>query len=363
MLLLALDTSTRQASIALCSEDELLGEYSWHVGNNHSVELLDRIRRLMSECGKTMSELDGVAVARGPGSFNGLRVALATAKGLAFALNRPLVGMSTLDVIAAELWQWQGPICAVLEAGRSELYAACYIFDSLDESGSYGDNGVVIPQMLQLSDYLLDTPQHLAAYLLAQANDWFGIPGERQLPPFLFCGELSTASREALYAHMQGNGFFVPEIAARRHAGTLAMLALQRFHDGTSDDPLLLEPLYLRRPSITTSTRKQGQPQGMPLHGHTGDDSKGRPQGSELAGSNDCTGDDFKSAAQAPLHHAPTQVPLPKGAAEAPHLNSQGKSSSRPTAGSDSTLPGGQGVGGPPTYRGETERQEGALRH
>src|SRR5262252_5300001 len=74
MLLLALDTSTRQASIALCSEDEVLGEYSWQSGNNHSVELLDRVRRLMAEGGKSMSELDGVAVARGPGSFNGLRV-------------------------------------------------------------------------------------------------------------------------------------------------------------------------------------------------------------------------------------------------------------------------------------------------
>jgi tRNA threonylcarbamoyladenosine biosynthesis protein TsaB len=252
MLLLALDTSTRQASIALCSEDELLGEYSWHVSNNHSVELLNRIRRLMAEGGKTLSELDGVAVARGPGSFNGLRVALATAKALAFALNKPLVGMSTLDVIAAQQEQWQGPVCAVLEAGRSELYAACYVFDQLR-----GDDGVVIPQMLQLSDYLLDTPQHLAAYLQAQANDWFGVPGERQLPPFLFCGELSAASREALHTHMGENSLFVPALAARRHASTLAILALQRLHDGTGDDPLLLEPLYLRRPSITTSARKQ----------------------------------------------------------------------------------------------------------
>jgi tRNA threonylcarbamoyladenosine biosynthesis protein TsaB len=274
MLLLALDTSTRQASVALCSEDELLGEYSWHVGNNHSVELLDHVRRLMAEGGKTMSELDGIAVARGPGSFNGLRVALATAKALSFALNRPLVGMSTLDVIAAQQGQWQGPVCAVLEAGRSELYAACYVFDQLR-----GDDGVLTPQMLQLSDYLLDTPQHLAAYLLAHANDWFGVPGERELPSFLFCGELSTASREALHTHMQGNGLFVPNVAATRHAATLAILALQRFRDGTSDDPLLLEPLYIRRPSITTSARKQ------PLLGsqslHSGSQVSRNPERSE----------------------------------------------------------------------------------
>ncbi len=254
MLLLALDTSTRQASVALCSEDELLGEYNWQVGNNHSVELLGRVRRLMAECGKIMSELDGVAVARGPGSFNGLRVALATAKALAFALKKPLVGMSTLDIIAAQQGQWHGPVCAVLEAGRSELYAACYVFEEVHSDGA---GGVVTHRMQQLSDYLLHTPQRLAAYLQEQASDWLGVPGERHLPPFLFCGELSLTSRQVLYAQMQEQSLFVEGIAATRHASTLAILAMQRLRDGKGDDPLLLEPLYLRRPSITTSTRKQ----------------------------------------------------------------------------------------------------------
>src|SRR5579859_2943028 len=92
MLLLALDTSTRQASVSLCMEETLLGEYAWQVGNNHSVELLERIRRLVTECGQTMQSLEAIAVATGPGSFNGLRVAVATAKSLAFALatRRPL---------------------------------------------------------------------------------------------------------------------------------------------------------------------------------------------------------------------------------------------------------------------------------
>src|SRR5579884_2353426 len=129
MLLLALDTSTRQASIALCSESELYGEYTWHVGNNHSVELLENVRHLLTECQVAFSQLDAVAVAIGPGSFNGVRVALATAKALAFSLGKPLVGVSTLDILAARQQQWLGPVCAVQEAGRSELYAACYLFD------------------------------------------------------------------------------------------------------------------------------------------------------------------------------------------------------------------------------------------
>ena len=158
MLLLALDTSTRQASVALCTEDEVLGEYSWQIGNNHSVELLDRIQRISGESGKALSELDAVAVATGPGSFNGVRVALATAKSLAFALHKPLVGVSTLDVIAAQQEQWSGLVCSILEAGRAELYAACYFFEWQENA-----SGVITYSMLRLSDYLLLAPPQLSS--------------------------------------------------------------------------------------------------------------------------------------------------------------------------------------------------------
>jgi tRNA threonylcarbamoyladenosine biosynthesis protein TsaB len=272
MLLLALDTSTRQASIALCSEDELRGEYTWHVGNNHSVELLDRISRLLAECGNSMQDIDGVAVATGPGSFNGLRVAVATAKALTFALQKPLVGVSTLDIIAAQQRQWRGPICSVLEAGRSELYAACYVSDETYNSGE------ITYQLRQLSDYLLLAPDDLSAYLQEQASLWFGVPGERALPTFLFCGELSAASRQALYASMQEQSLFIENVQATRHASVLAILAFQRLHSGEEDDPLFLEPLYLRRPSITTSVRKQPLLGGK-LHRPTDQNKTEREQG------------------------------------------------------------------------------------
>jgi tRNA threonylcarbamoyladenosine biosynthesis protein TsaB len=73
----------------------------------------------------------------------------------------------------------------------------------------------------------------------------------------LFCGELTSASRQALHKEMQDKGFFISNIFATRQASTLATLAFQRLQEGKEDDPLLLEPLYLRRPSITRSVRKQ----------------------------------------------------------------------------------------------------------
>ncbi len=250
MLQLALDTSTRQASVALCTEETLLGEYAWQVGNNHSVELLERIQRLVTECGQTMQSLEAIAVATGPGSFNGLRVALATAKSLAFALTLPLVGVSTLDVIAAQQQHWRGPICAVMEAGRGELYAACYLFDEIVEAGQLSC------ELRRLSDYLLEAPEQLKEHVLTHINEWAGVPGERAVPPVLFCGEMSEAARAALSAQLP-QGLFLPALPSTRHAVTLASLAFRRFQRGIVDDPLLLEPLYLRRPSITTSARKQ----------------------------------------------------------------------------------------------------------
>ncbi|GAC1398208.1 MAG: tRNA (adenosine(37)-N6)-threonylcarbamoyltransferase complex dimerization subunit type 1 TsaB [Ktedonobacteraceae bacterium] len=248
MLLLALDTSNRHASIALCSEDDVYGEYTWHVGNNHSVELLPYIQRLVAECHITLSHVDGIAVATGPGSFNGVRVALSTAKTLAFVLQKPLFGISTLDIIAAQQQQASHPLCAVMEAGRSELYTAYY--HSSIQTTERGDMRYVLTR---LSDYMVSSPAQIAEFIQEQ-NKTFD---EHQVLPFLFCGEISEAFRQALSTQSQAQCLFLSNVQSARHASTLASLALQRWQGGKVDDPLLLEPLYLRRPSITTSTRKR----------------------------------------------------------------------------------------------------------
>ena len=252
MLLLALDTSTRQASVALCDEQTLYGEYTWRIGNNHTVELLKSIQRLVEvDCGSNLQALDGVAVATGPGSFNGVRVAVATAKAFAFALEKPLVGISTLEIMAAQQDMWSGPICSVLEAGRSELYAACYLFNN----GRRNNESTFT--IHQLSGYLMLTPQQLVNYLNDQMDEWAGVPGKRQISPILFCGELSETTRQVLTEHMQGKGFYAGSMQAIRRASTLASLAIRRLYEGRIEDPMLLEPLYVRRPSITKSARKQ----------------------------------------------------------------------------------------------------------
>ncbi|WP_069801867.1 tRNA (adenosine(37)-N6)-threonylcarbamoyltransferase complex dimerization subunit type 1 TsaB [Thermogemmatispora onikobensis] len=264
MLLLAIDSSTRQASLALCSEETLYAEETWLVENNHSVELLPAIRRLLSSRNWRPADLSALAVALGPGSFNGVRVAVATARSLAFALEKPLVGVGTLDIIAAQQRRWSGPICAVLEAGRSELYAACYL-----STEGQDEQGRLTQDLQRLGDYVLLPPQQLVAYLKELAATSLAVPGRRELPPFLFCGELKAATCATLRSSLPECAFAEPLLATRR-ATTLAALAWPRLLRGEGDDPLRLEPLYLRPPAITASARKQpllnavDQPRSLP---------------------------------------------------------------------------------------------------
>jgi tRNA threonylcarbamoyladenosine biosynthesis protein TsaB len=262
MLVLALDTSTRQASVALCDESRLYGEYTWQVGNNHSVELLERIRRLCAECALHLSALDGIAVATGPGSFTGVRVAVATAKTLAFALQKPLVGFSTLEITAAQFVRWPGLVCSLLEAGRGECYVACYHF-----AGQRSDLNFLESPPHQIGEYQVLAPSDLLQYVREQIVPLLPASEQAEAADYLVCGEISDATRQALM--QQGQMLVASALPATRHATTLARLAFQRFSEQRLDDPLVLEPLYVRRPSITTSVRKQ------PLLGKASDQPPG----------------------------------------------------------------------------------------
>jgi tRNA threonylcarbamoyladenosine biosynthesis protein TsaB len=88
-------------------------------------------------------------------------------------------------------------------------------------------------------------------------REWLAVPGEEGYPPLLFCGEMSALTRQALSSNFAERCLFVGKLEAPRRASVLALLAMQRLRDNQVDDPLMLEPIYLRRPSITKSTRKQ----------------------------------------------------------------------------------------------------------
>ena len=124
MLILAFETSAKAASVALLDDKKLLGESYQNTGLTHSQTLMLMAQDLLKSCGFQAGDVTHLAVAAGPGSFTGIRIGVAAAKGFAWGASLPCYGVSTLEAMAAQLGAWQGYVCPVMDARRSQVYNA-----------------------------------------------------------------------------------------------------------------------------------------------------------------------------------------------------------------------------------------------
>ncbi|MDY6911078.1 MAG: tRNA (adenosine(37)-N6)-threonylcarbamoyltransferase complex dimerization subunit type 1 TsaB [Chloroflexota bacterium] len=224
---LAIDTSTSIASIALSHKGEVLAEMTWRAGHNHTVDLIPNVDHLLAQCGLGIENIEALIVAKGPGSFNGLRVGLATAKGLAFSLSVSLVGLSTLEVLAFPFAQFGLPICPILQAGRGEIATALFQM----QNGNW--TKLIAENVSTIDDLCSDTCERT-----------------------VFCGEITSEQIDQLNQHL-GVVAMIPHGAATfRRAGYLAELGWCKIEAGDFDEPYTLQPLYLKKPSITKPKRR-----------------------------------------------------------------------------------------------------------
>ena len=126
MLILAFETSAKAASAALHDGKTLLGEAYQNTGMTHSQTLMVMAEDLLKQCGKTAADVTAVAVAEGPGSFTGVRIGAAAAKGFAWGAQIPCYGISTLEAMAETFGAWQGYVCPVMDARRAQVYNALF---------------------------------------------------------------------------------------------------------------------------------------------------------------------------------------------------------------------------------------------
>ena len=126
MLILAFETSAKAASVALTENGNLLGEAYQNTGLTHSQTLMVMAEDLLRQCGKTVSDITAVAVAEGPGSFTGVRIGVAAAKGFAWGRQIPCYGISTLEAMAVSLGAYQGYVCPCMDARRNQVYNALF---------------------------------------------------------------------------------------------------------------------------------------------------------------------------------------------------------------------------------------------
>jgi tRNA threonylcarbamoyl adenosine modification protein YeaZ len=204
-------------------ETEVLCEMTWRCGLNHTVELYPHLDFLMKSAGAQMKDLDCIIVALGPGSFNGLRVGVSAAKGLALSLSIPIIGIGTLEAIAYQHAETGLPVCAILNAGREEIAAATYQLKQRKGWTKIQSAGLITPAVL------------------AQAVK----------ETTLFCGEIKPAVAQQLKKLLKSKAVIPPPAALLRRAVFLAELGSQRQASGQFDNLATLQPVYLRRPPIT----------------------------------------------------------------------------------------------------------------
>jgi tRNA threonylcarbamoyladenosine biosynthesis protein TsaB len=214
-MLLAVDTSTRTVGLALYDGIQVLSEAVWQSHDYHTVELAPAIADMLARSNVKPSDLSVVAAALGPGSFTGLRIGLALVKGMALAQRLSLVGISSLDILAAAQPLVEEQMAAVLRAGRGRLAVGWY--QAMD--GAWQMKGQV--EVL--------TAQEL---------------NERIQKPTLVCGELSEAEQRLL-ARKHRNVILAPAAQSLRRPAWLAELAWKRWLAGKVDDPNTLSPIYL----------------------------------------------------------------------------------------------------------------------
>jgi tRNA threonylcarbamoyladenosine biosynthesis protein TsaB len=216
-MLLAIDTATRWTALALHDGSAVVVELGWRSLNTQTVELAPAVADTLQRVGLTAANLAAIAVSLGPGSYTGLRVGLGLAKGLALANQTPLIGVPTLDIVAASFGELPGQLIVIAEAGRTRVCAAPYQW-----RGAKGWQAKATPIITSWPDLL-----------------------QNVTGPATFAGEITPEAAKLIRdkkLRLAG-----PADSVRR-AGYLAEIGWRRLRKGQLDDPAALVPLYLQEP-------------------------------------------------------------------------------------------------------------------
>ena len=222
MKILGVDTSTPIGSVALIDDDNVVAEHTLNIVRAHSSRLMPAIDSVLKWGDITVNDLDGCAVGIGPGSFTGIRIGVATIKSICYAVDKPIVGVSTLEAIAYNLRWSNSIICPLLDARRSETYGA--IFEG-------NTNWERLSEDLCLPiDALLDRIKE-------------GTPADCVIN---FVGDGLAAYGDAVRENLGDRVHFADAIFNVPRGATIAYLGAQRLQQGDSDSYWTLVPNYVR---------------------------------------------------------------------------------------------------------------------
>ncbi|MDF2984797.1 MAG: universal bacterial protein YeaZ [Eubacterium sp.] len=221
MRILALDTSTNVATAAILEDGIIIGEYSCNKGKTHSQRLMPMIQSLLEAVGLKATDMDAFAASVGPGSFTGLRIGVTTVKAMAFAAQKPVISVHTLDALAYNLPLSKAILCPVIDARNNQVFTAVYKFS--------GD------KLERLTDYLGIHINELADILDAMEGD------------VLFLGDAAGMHKDYFSERLGGRAGLAPSNAVAARAASVAVLAGKAFEAGKLESCYDMVPFYLRK--------------------------------------------------------------------------------------------------------------------
>ncbi len=220
MRLLAMDSSGMVASVAIVTEESLLAEYTVDYKKTHSQTLLPMLETIAKMVELDLKSVDGIAVAAGPGSFTGLRIGSATAKGLGLALEKPIIGVPTLEGLAYNLFGTDRLICPMMDARRNQVYTGLYEF---------------VREELQVISEQKAVP---VEEILGEINTL-----GREV---VFLGDAVPVYRELIRERTKVSFSFAPVHLSKQRAGAIGALGLQYYKQNRIETAAEHEPVYLR---------------------------------------------------------------------------------------------------------------------
>ncbi len=220
MITLGLDTSTKVASIAIIDGEKLIGEYSLSKDMSHSEKLMPMLRELLEQIDLKIEDIDLYAVAVGPGSFTGLRIGITTVKSFSHLFNKPIIGVSTLEALAYNLYGNDATIMPMLDARRDRIYTSLYEFHN---SEIIEIEGSQILEMDNLEEKL------------------------KEFHKLVVVGDGSTVYKEQIKARLGDRVNFANLGQNITRGVSIAELGLKRYKEGQRDDPFTLIPEYITK--------------------------------------------------------------------------------------------------------------------
>ena len=236
MKILALDSSGLVASVAVMEDDNLIAEYTMNHKKTHSQTLVPMMDEVRSMVELDLHTIDAIAVAAGPGSFTGLRIGSATAKGLGLALNKPIIPVPTVDALAFNLYASGSVICPLMDARRNQVYTGIYSF-SEKEDGAF-------PESVRIDDCtVMNTVLHGRPMDVGELAEKINELGEI----VTFTGDGCPAYAETLKKSLKVPVRFAPSFAGRQRAAAVAGLGELYLKAGFTESAAEHKPEYMRQ--------------------------------------------------------------------------------------------------------------------